>query len=365
MVEIWDCANSTMEEHFFKFVMPPLGQDGWIQWDFDLTLCLNAPDGSKLQLWYCVTAPPKHTKWRMSQDGSIHLASRPDECLQVSNGVARNGNKVQLGDCESNASNFRASKELPLPPSGGGMVVGPGTTTITTTTTVLPDKHLAHLRLRAAPEMCADVWGDHAGAVIQMWNCSDYEGADVNSSAYFEFYIPDKKGNGTLQWKSNPELCLDAPEMGDEVQLWYCDTAASASITWQVLEDGQIQLAERPGRCLDVPGEGAPENGQRLRMSDCPSAGMSDQQKAHMLWWLTELPAGKQAKKQEAREEQAQDDLTACLWSDWSKWSDCDETCHRYADRTINRRALPGGKSCIGGSTRFEPCGPGSCHGAV
>mmetsp|Transcript_41219 Transcript_41219/g.103499 ORF Transcript_41219/g.103499 Transcript_41219/m.103499 type:complete len:698 (+) Transcript_41219:47-2140(+) len=377
MLQLWDCHDlkgaDIKNDTDFRFVLPDAGSKGWIHWASDPALCVDAPVNADVQLWYCITAPQEHTVWEVSSDGQIRLASDHEKCLRIPGGIARNGQKLQLGDClkEDDATRDGAETvfvfhEEPLERHHEGRhnasQLG-GNSSADASSSAAEGSVASFIRWQGAPKQCVDVWGDHAGAVLQLWDCEDLKGADANSEHELKFLIPEDENRGFIRWASNPELCLNAP--GDhEVQLWYCDTAPAAHTVWRVRGDGRIHLAEHPDKCLIVPG-GVSKNGHKLKLWDCMRhSGPKHQMHAKFLVGDAAADA-KTTSRTTTTQTTTHPPPESCAWSEWSEWSSCDTTCHRYQDRRIARRAAKGGKDCEGYSTRFEPCGPGLCRGRV
>lgn len=105
MVQLWTCNDfngaAVKRESEFKWILPPAGQPGPIVWAGNTSYCLNAPQGTKVQIWYCDTAPVRHTRWKITADGRIRLAYHTDKCLDIPNGdrSIADGILLQLWDC--------------------------------------------------------------------------------------------------------------------------------------------------------------------------------------------------------------------------------------------------------------------------
>lgn len=364
MLQLWDCPGrnlllSSKQDQFFKFLTPPVGDDGWIQWDYDRTLCLNAPGTDQVQLWYCATAPPDHLNWRISKDGLIHLASQPGKCLQLPRGDYRDGSKLALTECaavEKSQVTFKLFTRSPGPASTGTEITTTSTATQTTTTRATTNTTqlavaLVHLRPRAQPDLCVNVSGDSPGALLQLLSCTGRTGSAAKSDCRFE--VPAAGRSGVVRWAEKPDLYLEASPH-DQVRLGYYDSSDNSNFLWHVDEDGRLRLVYNMHKCLDLGGELRPEvGGQQLRLTECAYDTDSLETKAHVAWWFS---SAANSTEQRQREEQVKDDLTGCQWNEWSAWSQCDETCHRFGDRHIRRMALPGGDPCRGDATRLEPC---------
>lgn len=95
LVTTWDC-NDTSD-----------------RWADHPELCLDAPGGRVLQMWYC-NATPAHMQFRVQLeegDGTIRLAARPEMCLDVPDGSTGNGLPLQLWECNSSKDGNLSKKE--------------------------------------------------------------------------------------------------------------------------------------------------------------------------------------------------------------------------------------------------------------
>jgi len=209
-----------------------------------------------------------------------------------------------------------------------------------------------YIRWQAKTELCLDVWGDHAGAMVQLWHCKDLKGANVTQEREFKWTVPPVGEEGFIKWAGNTTLCLDAPEH-NEIQLWYCKSAPEAHTKWKIDSKGKIQLAKNPSKCLDVTsvmsitdGDFAELDGNKLQLVECAedkAEGETDTQKFHAY-------------------------TKDCQWASWSDWSECTVSCgggDRFQRRVHRHEADAGGKACEGDSSRSSgsPCNPDGCPG--
>lgn len=201
-----------------------------------------------------------------------------------------------------------------------------------------------YIRWKEYPDKCLDVWGDRAGAMVQLWTCNDFEGAGVAKETEFKWILPAVDVQGMIRWAGNSSLCLNAPE-GEKVQLWYCDMAPVTHTTWNITSDGRIHLAYNFAKCLDIPnGDKSIRNGIKLQLWDCMEEGDTEQA-SNVIFDVY-----------------PQD----CEWSEWSSWSACSAPCgggSRYKARRFQKSAANGGKACVGPATRSDPCGDEPCLG--
>lgn len=234
------------------------------------------------------------------------------------------------------------------------------------------------------PVKCVDVAGDSAGAYLQLWDCNDFHGAGALTDQDFKFVLPDLNVDGPIMWAINTALCLNTPG-DDQLQLWYCDTAPAEHTRWRITEDGRIRLASQPTKCVTNP-LGIPKNGHKLKLQDCADgAPISDQ--INVLFALptsttttvstttitvsstttssstssthTITTTSSNTTTSSTGTSSTSSTSTSprpCLWNDWSTWSRCDETCHKYSDRHIKVKGQPFGTGCDFEATRYVKC---------
>lgn len=124
--------------------------------------------------------------------GHLQWSNHPSKCLDVTDGRAENGNRLQLWDCKSTSENqifaWRSTD--------------------------------GKLRWAAHPEFCVDVkdHGDRPGTWLQLWEC-----LSGNSDQSFSFRT---SGHGHIRWTNHPDKCLDVKDHGthngNKFQIWYC-----------------------------------------------------------------------------------------------------------------------------------------------
>lgn len=207
----------------------------------------------------------------------------------------------------------------------------------------LVEKHSSlYVRWKEHPDKCMDVWGNHAGAQVQMWSCNDFHGAAVEKESDFKWILPPLGEPGPIVWAGNTSFCLNAPE-GNQIQIWYCNTAPVQHTRWKITADGRIHLAYLFGKCLDIPnGEKALVDGVKLQLWDCMEGG-GNEKEGNVLFDVY---------------------AQSCEWSEWSEWSACSVTCgggERYQARRVQKQAINGGRPCTGPVTRSSPCADEQC----
>lgn len=132
-----------------------------------------------------------------------------------------------------------------------------------------PEEAPRFIRWRRHPHLCVDVWGDHAGAMVQLWTCADLEGAGVREEVELKWLLPPVTKPGQIRWAGNSSYCLNTPS-DNRLQLWYCNTAPEKHTFWTVTPDGRIHLSYDFSKCLDIPnGEQHAANGIKLQLWDC------------------------------------------------------------------------------------------------
>ena len=55
-----------------------------------------------------------------------------------------------------------------------------------------------------------------------------------------------------------------------------------------------------------------------------------------------------------------------CVWSDWTQWNSCSETCGlgtKHRARSYFQEAMYGGNNCTGESTSTQTCNLSPCPG--
>lgn len=127
--------------------------------------------------------------------GRVSWLTNPGKCLDVTSGVATNGNLIQLWDCQQGQPN----QQLILPSGGSGLV-----------------------RWAANPNKCIDVQDGKAnnGNPIQLWDCNPQQPNQ-------QFVVPTGT-SGVLRWGTK---CLDVTDgstaNGNRIQLWDCSADSS------------------------------------------------------------------------------------------------------------------------------------------
>lgn len=197
-----------------------------------------------------------------------------------------------------------------------------------------------YIRWKSHPDKCVDVWGDHAGAALQLWACNDYHGAAVKREAEFKWILPALNEAGPIVWAGNTSYCVNAPS-GQKVQIWYCESAPVKHTRWKITTDGRIHLAYNFGKCLDIPnGEKIIVDGTKLQLFDCMDGNA--EKEGNVMFDI--YPQN-------------------CEWSPWSEWSACSRTsCQRYQARRNQKQAVNGGQVCVGPSTQHEDCSQAECR---
>eukprot|EP00419_Tripos_fusus_P065594 CAMPEP_0172930884 /NCGR_PEP_ID=MMETSP1075-20121228/219216_1 /TAXON_ID=2916 /ORGANISM="Ceratium fusus, Strain PA161109" /LENGTH=419 /DNA_ID=CAMNT_0013792197 /DNA_START=49 /DNA_END=1308 /DNA_ORIENTATION=+ len=209
------------------------------------------------------------------------------------------------------------------------------------------------IRWAKHPTKCLDVAGDHSGAQLQIWHCSD----DFPKKQ--RFIVPPPGSTGEIKWATNPELCLDNP-FEERLQLWYCAGAADEHRLWNVFPkgnshivlarlqlwycagaadehrlfsmfpdggNGRIVLAAQPNRCVDIP-TGVEDDGWKVQLWDCDDATMRGREDNVAFTITTAID---------------------CTWGSWSPWSACPVTCgggSHVRTRTVEAKSTGGGKAC-------------------
>lgn len=200
------------------------------------------------------------------------------------------------------------------------------------------------IRWKEHPSRCLDVWGDHAGAMVQIWDCDDFKGADVKEAKQFKWLVPEVGEVGMIRWAGDDSLCLNAPG-GNKIQLWYCATAPVPHTRWKIDSDGHIRLAHKQSMCLDIPdGHKTQEDGVKLQLWDC----------------MEDAPAKEGNVLFDAYPHD-------CEWADWSDWSECSVSCDggtRFRGRKFAKEASNGGKVCEGDATMTseDQCNTNPCR---
>ena len=153
-----DCSISARQLRGFRL----LQRSGMLRWTNHPSKCLDVRDGqakngNRLQIWSCDSASPNQQFTWSSEDGKIRWAAHPGYCVDVTDHRNVNGNRLQLWECIATNSD----QSFSIPASGQG-----------------PIQWANH------PDKCMDVrdHGDWNGNDFQIWSC----GAD-NSDQQFEF----------------------------------------------------------------------------------------------------------------------------------------------------------------------------------
>ena len=58
--------------------------------------------------------------------------------------------------------------------------------------------------------------------------------------------------------------------------------------------------------------------------------------------------------------------LVDCVWSPFGNWSECSKSCgggSKVAERTVETKAIGGGKACEGDSRKIKLCNEQPCPG--
>mmetsp|Transcript_612 Transcript_612/g.846 ORF Transcript_612/g.846 Transcript_612/m.846 type:complete len:326 (+) Transcript_612:77-1054(+) len=209
------------------------------------------------------------------------------------------------------------------------------------------------IKWQANLDLCLDVWGDKAGAMLQLFHCEDFAGEHVKSESELKWLVPEVGKEGYIQWAANTSLCLDAPEHG-EIQLWYCATSPREHIIWKIDETGRIHLVHSENKCLDIKKTSALKqgainrlDGDKIDLVDCVEATSSH-----------DIPTQHFATGPED-----------CKWSEWSEWSVCSVSCgggQRFQSRSHQIPAAMGGKECEGDNFRpsEDSCNTDPCLNA-
>jgi len=162
----------------------------------------------------------------LQKSGVLRWKNHPSKCLDVRFGQAKNGNTLQLWDCNTASSNQQFSWS-----SQDGK-----------------------LRWATNPTYCVDV-RDHRNANgnrLQLWEC-------IRSNSDQSFSVP-ASGEGHIQWSNHPDKCLDVQDHGDwngnVFQIWSCGASNSDQ---QFIFGGSESLLptvqpeqEHPGEDFDV-----------------------------------------------------------------------------------------------------------------
>mmetsp|Transcript_55281 Transcript_55281/g.109823 ORF Transcript_55281/g.109823 Transcript_55281/m.109823 type:complete len:403 (-) Transcript_55281:62-1270(-) len=208
---------------------------------------------------------------------------------------------------------------------------------------LLPDSNMyaawATIRWAKHPTKCLDVAGEHGGAQLQIWSCSD------EFPKKQRFIAPPPGTAGQIKWATHPELCLDN-SIRNELQMWHCRGCSPEKCNFKISPHGKgrIVLADQPNKCVDIPA-GAVKDGWKVQLWDCDdsiSRGRGDN-----IRWIT--GAG-----------------VDCKWGTWSSWSACPVTCgggSHVRSRTIEVNATGSGRACTSSDNmEMGSCGSGQCE---
>eukprot|EP00930_Biecheleria_cincta_P094564 TRINITY_DN8584_c0_g1_i1.p1 TRINITY_DN8584_c0_g1~~TRINITY_DN8584_c0_g1_i1.p1 ORF type:complete len:913 (-),score=94.09 TRINITY_DN8584_c0_g1_i1:62-2800(-) len=246
---------------------------GQLRWTNHPSMCLDVTDGlarngNLLQLWSCLSSSQNQQFTWSSHDGKLRWAANPEFCVDVKDHGNFNGNRLQLWKCMASNSD----QSFLFPSSGRG-----------------------HIRWQNHPEKCVDV-RDHNptnGNSIQIWSC-----IPSNSDQDFSFTTQDpapaptplptpldvpagKDGGGSVSflgqigWSNHPSKCLDVhdgmAQNGNHVQIWSCiSSSQNQQFVWSNT-DGQIRWAAHPEFCIDVKDHGN-FNGNRIQIWKCSNS---------------------------------------------------------------------------------------------
>jgi len=153
--------------------------------------------------------------------GRIQWTNFPSKCIDVRDGVARNGVRLQLWDClstsESQLFTWSSSDKM--------------------------------LRWAAHPEFCVDIRDKRSsnGNFLQLWHCGAEQSFDV-----------PRGGIGKIAWSAHSDKCTDvrdhAATNGNDIQIWDCQASNSdQSFTFGTQEGSQPQQsASDDGEAFDI-----------------------------------------------------------------------------------------------------------------
>lgn len=189
---------------------------------------------------------------------------------------------------------------------------------------------VAKLHWKNNPNKCVDVHKGlaHNGNVPQIWECQ--------KSRDMQFILP-KDGDGMIQWRMFPDLCLNSPD-GIQVLWWSCESSHPANILFSVPKNGlgPIRSVAHPEKCMSLP-QSSPKDGAWFHMGDC-----SQPEQNHIDF---------------------QFEWVDCVWGTWSEWSDCSQLC---GGGTRERAAVAhggdrGAQICGGQLSQFMTCNSQTC----
>jgi hypothetical protein len=339
----------------------------------------------------------------------IKWSEHPQKCLDVLGGYTKNGNTVQLWDC-----NNHPDMQFLVPAQGTGLIQwakhpeycldAPGGDKVILwhcdtgnrhhMLFTMPAERKGAIRLASHLDSCLGIpMGASNGDWVVLSSCNPMD------MSHMEFTFDDSVGlppaqplvekplegiqmvaatrKGMISWTQHPEKCFDVvggyTNNGNAVQIWDCHNNPDMQFMVPPSGTGLIKWAKHPELCLDSP------DGKKIIMWNCEEGN-----KRHMEFTMPDGDAGAirlasmpnkclgippdktkngvwiQLWNCDAPESSMSIWSNGCTWGEWSDLSSCSEPCGGGV-RSRHRQVAK--KGWTWGGTTFVPQSAEECEG--